>query len=65
MAPTHGFARLAPWRLVGVEETAGTVITLALRLTDEDVAEIHAYQAWPHASSSTVPSRSQRSCRWP
>ncbi|MFH5822707.1 D-hexose-6-phosphate mutarotase [Georgenia sp. AZ-5] len=52
MAPAHGFARLADWTLVGAEEVDG-VVTLALRLTDADVAGLPGVQAWPHAFEAT------------
>ncbi|MCM3660519.1 D-hexose-6-phosphate mutarotase [Georgenia satyanarayanai] len=51
--PPHGFARLAPWRLVAAEEDDGGAVTLTLELTDADVADVPAAQAWPHAFTAT------------
>jgi glucose-6-phosphate 1-epimerase len=48
MAPAHGYARRAPWELVGAEDSAGTV-TLRLRLTDAHVAGLAGFAAWPNA----------------
>jgi glucose-6-phosphate 1-epimerase len=48
MAPAHGYARRAPWELVGAEDSAGTV-RLTLRLTDADVAGLDGFAAWPNA----------------
>lgn len=50
--PPHGFARLAPWRLVGAEEHDGAV-TLTLELTDADVTDVPAAAAWPHPFTAT------------
>ncbi|WP_454085510.1 D-hexose-6-phosphate mutarotase [Georgenia sp. Marseille-Q6866] len=51
--PPHGFARLAPWRLVAAEEDDGGAVTLTLELTDADAAGVPAAQAWPHAFTAT------------
>jgi glucose-6-phosphate 1-epimerase len=48
MAPAHGYARRAPWELVGAEDSAGTV-TLTLRLTDAEVAGLAGFATWPNA----------------
>ena len=47
MAPAHGFARLADWRLITAEE-ADNAVTLTLRLTDADVAGLPGVRAWKH-----------------
>lgn len=52
MAPAHGFARIADWTLAAAEDVDG-VVTLALRLTDADVAGLPGVQAWPHAFEAT------------
>lgn len=46
LAPAHGFARTAPWRLVAVSDDAGTV-RLTLALTHEDVAGAPGADRWP------------------
>jgi len=51
--PPHGFARLAPWRLVAAEEHDGGAVTLTLELTDADAADVPAAQDWPHAFTAT------------
>jgi glucose-6-phosphate 1-epimerase len=42
--PTHGFARVSDWSLVGAHDDGGDV-TLRLRLTDRDAT---GASAWPH-----------------
>jgi glucose-6-phosphate 1-epimerase len=46
-SPAHGFARLTPWTLTSVRSDGGTV-TVALRLTDGDVADLPGNELWPH-----------------
>jgi len=43
-APSHGFARLSEWSLVGAEDD-GQDVTVLLRLTDSDAT---GASAWPH-----------------
>ena len=43
-SPSHGFARLSEWSLVGAEDNGGDVI-VRLRLTDDDTTRD---SAWPH-----------------
>ena len=51
--PAHGFARLAPWRLVAAEEHDGGAVTLTFELTAADVADVPAAAAWPHPFTAT------------
>ena len=46
LAPAHGFARTAPWRLTGAADDAGTV-TLTFALTHDDVAGAPGVEHWP------------------
>jgi glucose-6-phosphate 1-epimerase len=52
MSSVHGYVRLADWSLVAAEDVDG-VVTLALRLTDADVAGLPGMQAWQHAFELT------------
>lgn len=47
LTPAHGFARLVPWRLVEAHEE-DDALTLTLRLTAADVADLEAATPWPH-----------------
>ena len=44
-APQHGFARIAPWQLEGVEVDGVNAVTLIFSLTEEDVVST----LWPHS----------------
>ena len=46
-SPAHGFARLATWTPTGAQ-VDGDTVTVALRLTDGDVAALPGSQSWPH-----------------
>ncbi len=48
LAPAHGFARLADFTLVGAEEDAAGAVTLALRLTDSDIAGLPGAEKFTH-----------------
>lgn len=52
LTPPHGFARIVPWRLVEAREE-DDVVTLTLRLTSADVADLEAAAPWPHDFETT------------
>lgn len=54
--PSHGFARLATWRLVdahtaesGSADQGEETVTVVLELADEDVAGLPGRDVWPHS----------------
>lgn len=52
LAPAHGFARLALWRLVEARDDDGEV-TLVLGLTQADIHGVPGAGHWPHSFSAT------------
>lgn len=46
LAPAHGFARIAPWRLTGASDDDGTV-TLTFALTHDDASGAPGADRWP------------------
>ncbi|WP_345215828.1 D-hexose-6-phosphate mutarotase [Georgenia halophila] len=54
MRPSHGFARLAEFTLVGAEEESDGAMTLTLRLTDTDVTGLPGTDVWPHPFELTA-----------
>lgn len=49
LEPSHGFARVAPWRLVGDESVDGESARLMWELTHQDVAGQPGVEHFPHA----------------
>lgn len=49
--PSHGFARLAAWRLVDAYDDEGSV-TLTFELNSNDVADLDNKHAWPRGLSA-------------
>lgn len=48
LSPAHGFARIAPWRLVD-EAADDDAVQLVWELTSQDVADVDGAAAFPHA----------------
>lgn len=52
LKPSHGPARLAPWRLVGIED-AGEAITLQFELSADDITGVAGGSNWPSGLVAT------------
>ena len=59
-APSHGFARLSEWSLMGAKDD-GQDVTVRLRLTDSDAT---GASAWLHPFEAVYRWWSGPGCRW-
>lgn len=54
LQPSHGFARIAPWRLVGDESVDGESARLMWELTDQDARGLPGAEHFPHAFTANL-----------